>query len=116
MTFSPAAVQSKESFVYRAHCLKQILSCVKAKFLGTVQTGHLERKKSHNLKGRASEGLTHQPSFICYEIKADSSLRGRERRGADSWGDWKMRFQVRMRRQKSGQVSTHQDRDREGGG
>ena len=37
-------LHSKDSLVYRAHGLKQILSCVKAKSLGTVKTEYLRRK------------------------------------------------------------------------
>lgn len=79
-------LQSKESFVHRALCLKQILSCVEAKFLGIGQIEHLGRKIPQRKipLARPVRGSLVQPSFICYEIKRDSSW-GKPWAGADSW-------------------------------
>lgn len=84
----------------------------KAKFLGTVQIEHWERKKYRNLKGRASDGLSYSVFFHLLWNKTWQLMEEAMGRGwflGNGPTERKMRFQVRMRREKSSQVATHQE-------
>lgn len=106
-------LQSKESFVYRVLFLKQILPCVTAKFMGIVQTEHLGRKNPTIWRAGPGRAL----SFTFFHLLRNKTWQPMGEAVCRGWflGYWpserKMRFQVRMRRKKSGQGVPHQKQE-----
>lgn len=109
-------LQSKESSVYRAHCLEQILPCIKAKFLGTVQTEHLGRKnpttgRAGPVKGQLSpSALFHLLWNKTWQLMAEAMGRGWFL--GDGPTERELGLQVRMRREKSGQGAKRQEEEK----